>query len=162
MFTWRTDLTRRFRLAGAIKAADPDHPAPELFQPWLAESAKDELLGLLVDPVPEAHRSAWHATFTLLWAQAAVSKVFSVDAVAIAAGIPPHSAPALVAAELQGLRLDELVEAATRIDGVLVPCSPLTHRGIEFLFSARPLDYPIVVFRSNAEGAWPEIYSAVA
>lgn len=162
MFTWRTDLTRQFRLAGTTtKAADPAHPAPEPYQPWLAECAKGELLGLLVEPIPEEYAAAWQATFTRLWAQGSVIKVFSMDAVANAADIPPRTAPAVVAEEIQGLRLDDLIEATARIDGIPVPCRQMTHRGIELLLSAEPLDYPIVVFRWNAKGPWPEIDSVI-
>jgi len=38
-----------------------------------------------------------------------------------------------------------------------VTCRVMAHRGIELLLSTQPLDYPVVLFRWNAAGAWPDI-----
>jgi hypothetical protein len=146
----------RYRLEGS-RPADPDHPVPEPYQPCLAGCANEELLGLLVDPVPEMYVAGWRSTFTVLWMQAAISTVFGSETVAHAAGLSPRRAPATVAEELQRLRLGHLSDAEARVDGVLVPCRQMTHRGIELLFSAQPLDHPVVLFRWNAAGPWPDI-----
>ena len=130
---------------------------PEPHHPWLAECANGELLGLLVDPVPEMYAAGWRSTFTVLWMQGAISKVFASDAVAHAGGVPPPRAPAAVAEEIQGLRLEHLADAEARVDGALVPCRHMSHRGIELLLSAQPLVYPIVLFRWSAAGPWPDI-----
>lgn len=149
---------RHYVLDG-FRPADSDHPVPEPYQPWLSECAKEELLGLLVDPVPEMYVAGWHSTFTQLWMQSAISNVFCSDAVAHAAGLSPRGAPGAVADEIQGLRMEHLAEAEALVDGVPVPCRQMTHRGIELLLSAQPLDHPIVLFRWNAVGPWPKIVS---
>jgi hypothetical protein len=147
---------RQYRLRGSLPA-DTDHPVPEPYQPWLAECANEELLGLLVDPVPEMYAAGWRSTFTVLWMQGAISKVFASDAVAHAAGLSPRRAPRDVALEIHGLRLEHLAEAEARVDGALVPFRQMTHRGIALLLSTQPLENPVVLFRWNAASSWPDI-----
>jgi hypothetical protein len=53
--------------------------------------------------------------------------------------------------------LEHLADADARVDGALVPCRHMSHRGIELLLSAQPLVYPIVLFRWSAAGPWPDI-----